>query len=728
MPSNAIKTLPLVLAVLTVIDAKLNISTVSDASKKWKYPEISLNYSVDPCEDLYEHVCSNWKHSHPVPPDRTAYSKLTQAAEQIKPVLFGKYSNQSGNFKTQTLELYMKPAASKSKAINELKQYFRACNDADAINALKSDEYRAEIDAIGGWPLLLGSKWNSTSFDLTQLLIDIARPRGYKIYVDFAAAHDLRNASRWLLNFDQRQLVMETKEYYLNSTYKAKLDAYRQYMTDVLSLMIQDSQSNCTKEELNESVDELIKFDIELAKLAKSKEQRYDFDRLYNLRRLNDLNDLAPSINWTRYLIEISPPELYDYIANNPQIVINEVEYIQEISRLLNKTKPSIIVNYALWRLTHVSIISLDTRFQTCSTNDFWAKKNAKNAGKSVSYKQLKTWTRHPALSMCREKFKREDFVVAKTMVEELREAFIRTFKKNQWISPKIKNYALKKARKMLQIVGGPELLYNDTLLDAYYKDLSLNKNDSFAKQEQKVLQFEHSRRMKNLLKSPDRDEMEISAALVNAYNEQTNNKIIIPAAILQEPFFHRNYPKLAIYAGVGAIIGHEMGHSFDGQGRQFDMRGNLFNWWDNSTLLLFTDRAKCIANQYSKYKIEDADTDLHINGQLTRDENLADLVGLKHSYWAYHAHLERTKTKPEEQEFPGFKNYTSEQMFFISYANILCTSATKQQAVASALTDPHSPANWRINGVLSNMPQFAKAFNCRKDAALNPANRCVVW
>lgn len=120
------------------------------------------------------------------------------------------------------------------------------------------------------------------------------------------------------------------------------------------------------------------------------------------------------------------------------------------------------------------------------------------------------------------------------------------------------------------------------------------------------------------------------------------------------------------------------MGHSFDGQGRQFDMRGNLFNWWDNSTLLLFTDRAKCIANQYSKYKIEDADTDLHINGQLTRDENLADLVGLKHSYWAYHAHLERTKAKPEEQEFPGFKNYTSEQMFFISYANILCTSATK--------------------------------------------------
>lgn len=147
---------------------------------------------------------------------------------------------------------------------------------------------------------------------------------------------------------------------------------------------------------------------------------------------------------------------------------------------------------------------------------------------------------------------------------------------------------------------------------------------------------------------------------------------------------------------------------------------------WDNKTLIEFSSRAKCIADQFSKYPLKNVDSDIHVNGQLTRDENLADLVGLRHAYRAYHSYLDKVELK--ETKWPGFENYTSEQMFFLSYANILCTSTTKDQAIASSLSDPHAPANWRVNGAVSNVPQFAEAFKCSKQATLNPKKRCVIW
>jgi predicted metalloendopeptidase len=145
---------------------------------------------------------------------------------------------------------------------------------------------------------------------------------------------------------------------------------------------------------------------------------------------------------------------------------------------------------------------------------------------------------------------------------------------------------------------------------------------------------------------------------------------------------------------------------------------------WDNKTLIDFNSRAKCITDQFSKYPLKNAD--INVNGELTRDENLADLVGLKHTYSAYRNHL--TKAEFKEKEWPNFENYTSDQMFFISYANILCTSITNDQALSLALTDAHAPANWRINGAVSNMPQFSKAFNCSKKDTLNNEKRCVIW
>ncbi|KAI6180560.1 Phosphate-regulating neutral endopeptidase [Aphelenchoides besseyi] len=617
-----------------------------------------LNYSVDPCVDFYEHVCSRWVSENPIPHDRTAYTKLTVAMDLIKPVMAGLYND-------------TKPST--SKAINSIKQYFRACNDLDAINAAGTSAYLKEIESFGGWPLLKGDEWNSTDFDLTGLLINIVKQRAYKLFVDFDAGQDLRNVSRWVLNFDQRQQIMPSREYYLKPMYKPKLLAYRQYMTDMLWLFVKDSAANVTLCDLSKTVDELIEIDVQLANWSKSREERFDYDRVYNLRNLSDLNDLAPAINWTRYIREVSPPEVHEYLDSNPQIVVNEVEYLEKVSDLLNRTDSRTITNYVFWRYTHVFVTALDSRFR--AIEDEFNRALVGKKKRALRWRECLTYTieNMPQLSgavYVRNKFSREAKQVATNMFEELRVAFIRTLNTSVWISPQVKEYGIKKAQEQLTVIGAPDFVFNDTELDNFYEDLNFKEGDTYFDMEEKVQRFEFRRTLRHLLKPSERTEMEMSAAMVNAYNSQTHNKIVVPAAILQEPFFHPNYPKSAIYAAIGQILGHEMGHSFDGQGRQFDIIGNLYNWWDNKTLNIFNNRTKCMVEQYSEFKIKEEPA-LHVNGELTRDENVADS--------AYHQYL--NKHGKHESPWPQFKNYTDDHMFFFSFANFTVYEDEEQYA-----------------------------------------------
>ncbi|KAI6216517.1 Neprilysin-1 [Aphelenchoides fujianensis] len=691
----------------------------STAGDKLQYPTIKLNYSVDPCDDLYHHVCSRWIAENPVPSDRTAYNKLTVAADLIKP------------------GLYNDTKPSSSKAINDIKQYFQTCNDLDALNAAGTGKYLAGdrswffpslfpllhrfLQEFGGWPLLAGDSWNASDFDLTAL-VDSNRKtallQGFCWTLTRARTSATSRAGSSTSTSGSR--IMPSREYYLKDVYKPKLQAYREYMSDVLWLLTKDAGANRTLCDIQKVVDELVEIDVKLAGWSKAKEERYDYDRVYNLRNLSELNELAPAINWTRYMREISPPEVHEYLDADPQVVVNEIEYIENVSKLLQETEPRILANYVFWRYTHVFVAALDNRFH--ALEDEFNRKLVGKEKRALRWRECLTFTIEflPALSgavFVRDKFSKEAKQVATNLFEELRTAFIRKLNGSEWISDE--------AEEMIMVVGAPDFVFDDQKLDDFYADLDFSKNDSFFVLEQKVQRFEQRRTLRHLLKPPGRDTMEISAAMVNAYNAQTNNKIIAPAAILQEPFFHPKYPKSAIYAAIGQVLGHEMGHSFDGQGRQFDTVGNLFNWWDNRTLSIFNKRTKCITEQYSSYAIKE-DPSVHVNGALTRDENVADNVGLRQAYHAYHQYLD--KHGKHEAAWPGFKNYTDDQMFFLSFANLLCTSMTKDQAVQAAIADSHAPSNWRVNGGVANMPQFARAFNCSAKAPLNPPTKCKIW
>jgi putative endopeptidase len=280
------------------------------------------------------------------------------------------------------------------------------------------------------------------------------------------------------------------------------------------------------------------------------------------------------------------------------------------------------------------------------------------------------------------------------------------------WMSPATRQQAIAKLDAYLNKVG-----YPDTWRD--YSKLDVSRRP-FVQNFLAAADFDFARRINKIGRPPDRMEWTMSPPTVNAYYNPSINEVVMPAGILQPPFFDPQAPDAVNYGGIGAAIGHEMTHGFDDQGRKFDAQGNLHDWWTADDAKGFQERAQGIVDQFNNYTVNDS---LHVNGKLTQGENIADLGGLKIAYAA----LERSLANKPRKMDAGF---TPEQQFFLSWARIWATTSRPEFARNLILTDPHSPGRWRVNGPLSNMPEFAAAFKCQPgDAMVRPADKRVsIW
>ncbi|ETN79145.1 peptidase family M13 [Necator americanus] len=254
-------------------------------------------------------------------------------------------------------------------------------------------------------------------------------------------------------------------------------------------------------------------------------------------------------------------------------------------------------------------------------------------------------------------------------MIDDLQEAFREMLTTNDWMDKQTKATALDKAKQMLRQIAYPDFILDDAKLDDYYGGVKF------------------------------------------------------PAAILQAPFFHHTFPRALNYGGIGAVIGHEITHGFDDEGRQFDSVGNLREWWDPEVKKKFQERAQCIINQYGK--IEVPGTGFKISGKLTQGENIADNGGVKQAFRAYKNYLRK---RGEERRVKGLEQYNNDQMFFLGYAMVECGHMTKEAMINQLITNPHSPHRNRVNQVLANQPEFATAFQCDLGTPMNPIERCAVW
>ncbi|KAE9555968.1 hypothetical protein FO519_000824 [Halicephalobus sp. NKZ332] len=671
----------------------------------------SMNESIDPCEDFFEFTCGKWMVNNPIPDDLATYTHFEELREKVK---------------KEMRNLYEDKVPSTSNAINKLKKIYATCTDVENFNKRKSHDLHKTLETFGYWPIIHDKKWSAVNFDLTDLLLKIEQSRGSEIFIDINIVKDRKNVSRRLLSFDQGNLGLGTREYYLNETkYSKQLDAYEKYVTTKVGLIAEDAKISKTKNDITLDVKEILEFEKKLARILKPGEERRNFTEMYNLFRFSDLKTMMPLIDWEKYFKGLIPLDMHDYLDLDPEIIVAEPAYLDRVKNLIAGTDTRIITNYILWRYT--AYWDLDERFDDIRhelLHILTGKKIKSPRWKDCSSIINSKMSYASGAMYVRSFFHEEDKASALEMIENLKTSFKETLAENDWMEESTRKYAQEKASEMSSLIGFPDFVLNDTALDEYYENLTIVEGEPYSTVTQKMIQWAQYKAFRRLKEEVDRNEFEKSSAEVNAFYSSVKNGITFPAAILQPPFFDRTFPKVLNYGAIGMVIGHEITHAFDDQGSQFDKMGNLHNWWDAETKTTFLERTRCMIDQYSQYEVPG--TSLKVNGILTQGENVADNGGLKHAYMAYRAYIK--KLGHEEGKIPGFEKYTTDQIFYIGYGITWCGHSKPRNLINQILTGVHSPSRFRVNGVVRNQPEFAVAFKCSVGSKMNPEKRCAVW
>ncbi|KAF8950611.1 hypothetical protein BGZ52_001976 [Haplosporangium bisporale] len=449
---------------------------------------------------------------------------------------------------------------------------------------------------------------------------------------------------------------------------------------------------------------------------------------------LAQIAELTPAIDWFTLLEKT--------LAANTQvpdpIIVSSPGFHTRLQQLLQQTSTTTLQNYFTWSMIRQLSGSLSVAYRQ-PLRELQAVLSGVAAG--VTPDRWKTCVGFVNANLgdmagqyfVEQAFKGNSRDVVNSLIDSLRATYAKGFPELDWLDDYTKKGASDKMSTIVQLIGfsteSPNVGSSRSLQE-YYEGYQIDASDYFGNKMRANL-WGTEMEFRDLNEPVNRLKMHMSPQTVNAYYSATLNGIVFPAGILQPPFFHVENPEYINYGGIGVVAGHELGHGFDNRGRLFDSTGRMVNWWSNSTLEAFQAKAQCFVDQYGNFTVKGADgNDYNLNGELTLGENIADNGGLKKSYESWVA---RYQSDPKGKKFknfklPGLESLTPEQLFFISYARPWCRKQRPQSVVKQIRTDPHSPAEWRINGAVQNSVHFAEAFKCKRGARMNPKDKCDLW
>uniref|UniRef100_A0A8C3A4Z4 Endothelin-converting enzyme 1 n=1 Tax=Cyclopterus lumpus TaxID=8103 RepID=A0A8C3A4Z4_CYCLU len=449
-------------------------------------------------------------------------------------------------------------------------------------------------------------------------------------------------------------------------------------------------------------------------------EERRDEELIYHKMEAKDLMTLVPAVDWMPYLTEVFAPVP---LNESEPVVVYAKEYLQQVSELITKTNQSLLNNYMIMKVVRKMGSILDQRFQDAEQRFLEVMYGTK---KSCSPRwKLCVSDTDSALGFAlgamfvKDTFAEDSKTIAEDMVGDIKWAFEDSLKDVSWMDTETKKAAKEKADAIYNMVGYPEFIMNGTRLDKVFNDFEVVSELYF----QNVMQYYNfSARVTadQLRKTPNRNQWSMTPPTVNAYYNPTKNEMVLPAGILQAPFYSRSWPKALNFGGIGVVMGHELTHAFDDQGREYDKDGNLRPWWKNSSVEAFKKQTQCMVEQYGNYSINQEP----LNGRHTLGENIADNGGLKAAYKAY---VNWIKKNGEEATLPAL-GMTNHQLFFVGFAQVWCSVRTPESSHEGVITDPHSPSRFRVIGTISNSQEFSEHFGCRADAPMNPKHKCELW
>jgi putative endopeptidase len=673
-----------VIAILTADPAFCQITTPVATDLHVFDPSL-IDKTVDPCANFYRFSCNGWFKRNPLPPDQISYGRFAELYELNRLHL------------KQILEQASVPSSTRTPNEQKIGDEYATCMDTAAIDKAGIRPLQPELDRIAAL---------KSTAELPALLAHL-HTIGVNAFFDFSPNQDFANANEVISFYNAGGLGLPERDYYTRTDEKS-LEQRRQYVDHVRKMFVLAGESEAQAQKGAEMV---LAIETRLAKASLT---------ITEMRDPQNLNHPTDVVSFSKELTQFSLPD-YVAAAHAPasgNMVDTEPKYFAEFNALIADTPLDQIKTYLRWHLLHAfANTSMPEDFEHESWNFYSHILNG-------AEKQQERWKRcvsrvdhemgealgqaYVALYFPKQAKQR-----ALEMTLGIEQAMGRDIDSLDWMSAETKVKAKGKLHAVMNKVGYPNK-WRD------YSTLEIVRGDSLGNIE-RARAFEFARELAKIGKPVDKDEWDMSPPTVNADYDPQQNNVNFPAGYFQPPFFSNKEDDAANYGDMGSTIGHELTHGFDDEGRQYDKDGNLKDWWTKEDEQKFNDRAECMVRQYDAIE---AVPGVHLNGKLTLGENIADLGGL---WLAWLAWLENARTTHLDMNTKT-DGYTPDQRFWIAYAQQWCTQTRPEQLRTQAQTDPHAPDEYRTNTVLSDLPEFAKSFSCKKtDKMVNP-NPCRVW
>jgi putative endopeptidase len=656
----------------------------------------NMDLSVKPGDNFYLYANGAWIKKTPVPASKTRWGSFDALAEESSQALKTLLEEAAKDPKAVGADADRKGNKANTDLVKRVGDYYASAMDSAAIEKLGYKPIKSYLDGISA----LSSKAQVLKHINTLRSQAITSPL-YRIGV----GQDSKDVTKYIISIGQGGTTLPDRDYYLKTdarSQKIRTD-YIAYITKLFTL------TGETNMKAMANAVTIMQLETAMAQAQMSRVEMRDPNKLYNKFTIADLSAKTPNLNWTNILQELG------YKGTQEAVIVSNPKYMVFIDSLLNKVPLDDWKVYLKWGVLKDAAPYL--------SSDFVDANFAYNQSLSGQKEQTPRWQRMSGLidrqlgELLGQLYVDRYFNQAAKMrmqelVNNLQATFNSRIKKLDWMSEVTKQRALGKLNAFVKKIGFPDKWKN-------YDGLVI-KRDDFYGNLQRYSQWQYNDNINRLGKPVDKTEWGMTPPTVNAYYSPQKNEIVFPAGILRFPFFDATADDAINYGGIGAVIGHEMTHGFDDQGRQFDADGNLQDWWTKTDADEFKKRADEVVQQYNSYTVLDT---LHVNGKLTLGENLADLGGLNIAYEAF-------KNTPQGQSSEKIDGFTPDQRFFLNWAQVWRSNILPEAAAQRIVTDNHSPGMHRANGPLTNMDAFYRAFDVKPGDKMYkaPEQRTKIW
>ena len=640
----------------------------------------NIDATANPCTNFFQYACGSWLKNNPIPADQARWGRFDQLEERNRDVL------------REILEAASKPDAGRDLTARLIGDYYAACMDEKTVEAAGLKPLEDELGQIRGLR------------DKAQLAAVVARLQreGADVMFQFSSGQDFKDSNQVIAQVDQGGLGLPERDYYLKQdAQSAKLRG--EYVEHVARMFVLAGE---TAAEAKAGAETVMKMETALAQGSLDIVSRRDPEKVYHKIATREMETLSPVFHWNEYLRASGAPEFASVNVAWPA-------YMEALNGAIGRFSLADWKTYLTWHVLHAAAPLLPEAFVK-ENFDFYGKTLTGTTEIRPRWKRCADFTDAELGEALGKKFVEKTFgaegkVRTLKMVDALEKALGQDLEQLPWMTAETKKQALVKLRAIANKIG-----YPDQWRD--YSSVAIRRDDPVGNTE-RANAFEFERQLKKIGKPVDRQEWGMTPPTVNAYYDSSMNDINFPAGILQPPFYDNAMDDGVNFGGIGMVVGHELTHGFDDEGRQFDAKGNLRDWWTPEDAKEFEQRAACIEREYSKFEVAPG---AMVNGKLTLGENTADNGGVRIALMALLNTIGGT-----EKKIDGF---TPEQRLFLAFGQVWCVNEREAALRMQVKTNPHAPGKERVNGVVQNMPEFQRAFSCQAGQPMVSANACRVW